>query len=59
MMRRLVLMVVLAVVLAAPAAKLVCQVREHRSGQVCWCKSDRPGGRWTTYPMFVCRANGG
>ena len=58
-MKRWIMLVVLLVVLAAPAAKLVCQVRMHQDRAVCWCKSDRPGGRWTTYPMAVCRVQGG
>lgn len=36
---------VLLSVSLSPAAKLVCQVRQTRTGSVCW----------TTYPMAVCR----
>jgi len=58
-MRRWLLLLLVVMVLAAPASKLVCQVRLHRGRAVCWCRSDRPGGRWSTYPMFVCQVNGG
>lgn len=35
------------------AQALTCQIRQHRTGPVCWCK--RPGGRWQVYPMILCR----
>lgn len=54
-MHKLLLVVVVAMVLAVPAAKLACQVRLHKGKAVCWCRSDQPGGRWTTYPPFVCQ----
>jgi hypothetical protein len=58
-MKQWIMLAVLVMVLAAPASKLMCQVRMHKGRAVCWCKSDQPGGRLTTYPMFVCWVTGG
>ena len=55
---RLILAVVLAALLAsaggrpAPASALSCQVRQHRTGRVCWCWI---GNRWVSSPMVMCR----
>jgi hypothetical protein len=38
------------------AGSLTCTVRQSRTGQVCWCKAQRPGSRWQTYSMLVCQA---
>ena len=36
-----------------PSPAVICQVRQHRGGPVCWCKTT--GGRWAPYPMLACR----
>lgn len=40
----------------APApAGLTCAMRTARTGQrICWCRANRPGSRWQTYPTVVC-----
>lgn len=34
------------------AAALSCQVRQHRTGRVCWCWVSN---RWVSSPMALCR----
>ena len=38
--------------LAQPVDALSCQVRQHRTGKVCWCWI---GNRWVSSPMPLCR----
>lgn len=40
----------------AQRAALACTLRTARNGQrVCWCKANRPGSRWQSYPRVFCQ----